>query len=45
MTEQLTTCLERAGEELRAEGYDEALPLTGEVASEVEKQLYTLHGR
>ncbi|MEW5313235.1 MAG: hypothetical protein WDW38_004820 [Sanguina aurantia] len=44
VTEQLTTCLSKAGEELAAEGYDERLPLPVDVAAEVEQQLYTLHG-
>lgn len=44
VTEQLTTCLAKAGEELKAEGYDEPLPLPVDVAAEVEQQLYTLHG-
>ncbi|KAG2434974.1 hypothetical protein HYH02_011973 [Chlamydomonas schloesseri] len=41
--EQLGLALQRAMDELKAEGYTEALPVPTEVATEVELELYKLH--
>ncbi|KAG2485897.1 hypothetical protein HYH03_015342 [Edaphochlamys debaryana] len=42
--EQLVQSLQKAADELQAEGYTEALPSAVAVAAEVEAELYKLHG-